>query len=104
MGEVYRARDPSLRRDVAVKVLPEPVGDDGERQRRFEREARAAAELSLWTVDVGTGEDRLLRALDIDPSRRPTQWSSVVVTPDAMVHAWSWISIRSDLYVVDGLR
>jgi eukaryotic-like serine/threonine-protein kinase len=45
MGEVYRARDTTLRREVAVKVLLERVGDDSERRRRFEKEARAAAEL-----------------------------------------------------------
>jgi len=42
MGEVYRARDPRLGRDVAVKVLPRAVAGDPERLRRFEAEARAA--------------------------------------------------------------
>jgi non-specific serine/threonine protein kinase len=46
MGEVYRARDTRLGRDVAVKVLPEAVSKDAERLRRFETEARAAAALS----------------------------------------------------------
>ena len=40
MGEVYRARDPRLGRDVAVKVLPAAFSADPERLRRFEREAR----------------------------------------------------------------
>ena len=43
MGEVYRACDPRLGRDVAIKVLPRYVSNDPERLRRFEREARAAA-------------------------------------------------------------
>jgi len=47
MGEVYRARDTRLDRDVAIKVLPESVSSDPERLRRFEQEARAAAALRL---------------------------------------------------------
>jgi serine/threonine protein kinase len=58
MGEVYRARDTRLERDVAVKVLPESLAHDPERMRRFEQEARAVAALShpnvLAIFDVGT--------------------------------------------------
>jgi len=46
MGEVYRARDARLRRDVAVKVLPEHLAADPEYLARFEREAQAVAQLS----------------------------------------------------------
>src|SRR5512135_2601330 len=46
MGEVYRARDERLQRDVAVKVLPSAVACDPDRLARFEREARALAHLS----------------------------------------------------------
>ncbi len=46
MGEVYRARDISLNRDVAIKVLPEALSADPDRLRRFEQEARAAAALN----------------------------------------------------------
>src|SRR5437899_2849524 len=46
MGEVYRARDSRLDRDVAVKVLPESLLEDGEALARFEREAKAVAALS----------------------------------------------------------
>ncbi len=46
MGEVYRARDATLKRDVAIKVLPEYWSRDPERLRRFEQEAQAAAALS----------------------------------------------------------
>jgi serine/threonine protein kinase/WD40 repeat protein len=58
MGEVYRARDPRLGRDVAVKVLPEDVAGDAQRLGLFEREARAVAALNhpniLTVHDVGT--------------------------------------------------
>jgi hypothetical protein len=40
MREVYRARDPRLARDVALKVLPEAFAADSERMARFEREAK----------------------------------------------------------------
>ena len=46
MGEVYRARDSALRRDVAIKVLPSFVSRDPDRLRRFEQEAQAAAALN----------------------------------------------------------
>jgi serine/threonine protein kinase len=46
MGEVYRARDSKLGRDVALKILPESVARDPERVARFEREARTLASLN----------------------------------------------------------
>ncbi len=60
MGEVYRARDPRLQRDVAIKVLPAFVSRDSDRLRRFEQEARAAGALNhpniLAVYDVGAYE------------------------------------------------
>ena len=46
MGEVYRARDTKLNRDVALKVLPEAFAHDAERMARFEREAQVLASLN----------------------------------------------------------
>jgi len=60
MGEVYRARDARLGRDVAIKVLPSLLSADSERLRRFEQEARAAAALNhpniLAVFQMGTYE------------------------------------------------
>ena len=50
MGEVYRARDTELDRDVAVKVLPEAAAGEEDRLRRFKREAKAVARLSHPSV------------------------------------------------------
>src|SRR5689334_23897591 len=58
MGEVYRARDPRLNRDVAIKVLHAAVAADAERLRRFTAEAQAVAALNhpnvLTIYEVGT--------------------------------------------------
>jgi len=60
MGEVYRARDTRLGRDVAIKVLPAQVAADPDRLRRFEQEARAVAALDhpniLAIHDIGSHE------------------------------------------------
>ena len=45
MGEVYRARDPKLGRDVALKVLPDSLANDQERTARFEREAQFSGDV-----------------------------------------------------------
>jgi serine/threonine-protein kinase len=63
MGEVYRARDTRLGREVAVKVLAERLAQDAELVRRFEQEARAVAALShpniLTLYEFGRDGDRL---------------------------------------------
>src|SRR5438067_11549158 len=58
MGEVYRAKDPRLGREVAVKVLPASLPNDPDRLRRFEQEARAAGLLNHPNItavfDIGS--------------------------------------------------
>ncbi len=60
MGEVYRARDPRLNREVAIKVLPASFSDDADRLRRFEQEAQAAGALNhpniMVVYDIGSHE------------------------------------------------
>ncbi len=61
MGEVYRARDPRLGREVAVKTLPVDFVRDPARRRRFDREVRAAASVDhpgvLAVLDTGIDGD-----------------------------------------------
>jgi serine/threonine protein kinase len=65
MGEVYKARDKKLDRDVAVKVLPQSVAADPDTLARFEREAKAVGALShpniLAIHDFGIEGQRRLR-------------------------------------------
>ncbi len=68
MGEVYRARDTRLGREVAIKVLPADKLSDPARRARFEQEARTAAALHhphiVTIYEIRSGRDRLLGTLD----------------------------------------
>jgi Tol biopolymer transport system component/predicted Ser/Thr protein kinase len=68
MGEVYRARDTRLRRDVALKVLPSGVATDPDRLRRFEQEARAASALNHPNIitlhDIGKSNAHVFVAME----------------------------------------
>ena len=61
MGEVYRAKDPRLGREVAIKVLPPSFSQDADRLRRFEQEAKAAGVLNHPNItavyDIGSHDD-----------------------------------------------
>jgi eukaryotic-like serine/threonine-protein kinase len=81
MGEVYRARDLKLRRDIAIKVLPPSVAHDSERLRRFEREAHLLASLNHPNIaaiygfeqtDPSTGAIQAVTALVLELVEGPT--------------------------------
>jgi serine/threonine protein kinase len=74
MGEVYRARDPRLARDVALKVLPEAFAADSERMARFEREAKVLASLNHPNVAAiyELEESNRVRALVLELVEGPT--------------------------------
>ena len=73
MGEVYRARDPRLGRDVALKVLPEEFSEHRDRLARFEQEARAASALNhpgiVVVHDIGSAEGRAYIAMELVDGR-----------------------------------
>jgi len=74
MGEVYRARDPKLGRDVAVKVMPEAFARDAERMGRFQREAKVLASLSHPNIATiyGLEDSGSTRALVMELVEGPT--------------------------------
>src|SRR6266496_1486375 len=69
MGEVYRARDPRLSREVAIKVLPASFSADPDRRQRFEQEARSASALNhpnIITIhDIGSSDSTLYIAMEL---------------------------------------
>ncbi len=73
MGEVYRARDPRLGREVALKVLPEEFSTDRDRLARFELEARAASALNhpgiVVVYEIGSAEGRAYIAMELVDGR-----------------------------------
>ena len=78
MGEVYRARDTQLGRDVAIKVLPSFLPADSDRLRRFEQEARAAAAAAL--------------------GRRLTLGDRVFPSPDPSIDAFPRLSSHRNIF------
>jgi len=74
MGEVYRAHDPKLGRDVAIKVLPEAFANDAQRMARFQREAKVLASLDHPNIATihGLEESGGIRALVMQLVEGPT--------------------------------
>ncbi len=74
MGEVYRARDARLNRDVAIKVLPDALADDPDRLARFQREAHVLASLNHPNIGAiyGLEESGTARALVLELVDGPT--------------------------------
>ena len=72
MGDVYRARDMTLDRDVAIKVLPEDFAEDAERLARFEREAKVLASLNHTNSDMGATSPDRWQLMQLSASRGPT--------------------------------
>jgi serine/threonine protein kinase len=73
MGEVYRARDSRLGREVAIKVLPAEISLDPQRRQRFEREARSAPALNhpniVTIYDIGSADGVIYVAMEVVEGR-----------------------------------
>jgi len=78
MGEVYRARDTKLGRDVALKILPEIVASDPDRLARFQREAQVLASLNHQNIAAihGLEESNGIRALVLELTVSPLFFTS----------------------------
>jgi len=93
MGEVYRARDAKLGRDVALKILPDAVRTDPERVARFEREARVLAGLNhthiagIYGFIESTGADALVMELVDGPTLADRISSGPLPVDDALAIA-----------------
>ena len=88
MGEVYRAQDTRLKRDVALKILPDSFAADPDRLARFEREAQVLASLNHPNIAHihGLEESGGVRALVMVPVRRSrTATCDVSIPPVAVV-------------------
>jgi len=103
MGEVYRARDSRLQREVAIKVLPAVFAADRERLLRFEREARLLASLNHPHIAqvYGLEEYDSRRVLVMELVEGPTLAELIATHPDAPIALPTVLSIASQ--TADGL-
>ena len=83
MGEVYRARDSRLNRDVAIKILPQAFLLDPERLARFQREAQVLASLNHPNIAAiyGVEEQNGLRGLVLELVEGPTLADRIALAP-----------------------
>jgi serine/threonine-protein kinase len=97
MGEVYRARDTQLNRDVAIKILPEQFAQDPDRLSRFQREAEVLASLNHPNIahiygvqdvpSAGSGRDDRMRALVLEFVDGPTLADRIAQGPIPIAEA-----------------
>ena len=122
MGEVHRARDKRLGRDVALKVLPDDVASDRDRMARFEREARLLASLNHPHIAAiyGIEDAGSAHALVMELAEGPTLLERMSLTPphpasvsvvgpiqmslDGKSYVYSYRRVLDRLYVVERLE
>src|SRR5262249_36225433 len=89
MGEIYRARDPKLNRDIALKVLPESLTADAERLARFTQEAKVLASLNHPNIAAiyGFEDSGDVHALVLELVEGPTLADRIARGPLALAEA-----------------
>src|SRR5262249_691121 len=103
MGEVYRARDTKLKRDVALKVLPEAFAQDPARMARFQREAELLASLNhpniahIYGVEGALGMELVEGASPQGPLPFDEAWKIMSQIADALEYAHDSGVIHRDL-------
>ena len=112
MGEVYRARDTKLDRDVALKVLPQAFTDDPDRLARFEREAKVLASLNhpnighIYGLEEAEGQKALVLELVEGPtladriSKGPIPLDEALVLPQSTVGVLSLTYLHATVWAV----
>jgi serine/threonine protein kinase len=118
MGEVYRARDARLGREVAIRILPHHLASNPQLRERFDREARAISSLNQGDgksvlLAEPTGHEFIVNIVNLADGRR-TLWkqlksesgdaSRFVVTPDLKYYAFTVPRYSSVLNIVSGLH